>query len=75
MFKIGDKVINNKRSDDKLPNGNGTGIVIHSDNNEHYYIKWDIVLPYGVDGQWVHKSVLELDIQQMRNDALDRILS
>ena len=70
MLKVGDRIINRKRTDDKLPSNYGKGVILKVDNNSHYFISWDLYLD-----SWAIKDVIELDIQGIREDKLNEILN
>jgi len=89
MLKVGDRIINKPRTDDKLPNGFGKGTIImvsclpdESVDYIHYLIKWDDPMksskfgpePMIVSQSWAMKEVIELDIQEVRSNTLDEIL-
>jgi hypothetical protein len=80
IFKVGDRIINKNRTDDKLPKGYGKGTIMKvetDDGLEHCFIEWDdLKLSDGSHyGTWAHKSVLELDIQATRDNTLNEILN
>ena len=87
MLKVGDRIINKKRTDDKLPNGYGKGTIVKSNiRDTHYLIKWDnrhgdsvrapgASKPTDVFQSWAIKEVIELDIQELRSNKLNEILN
>lgn len=68
MLKVGDRIINKKRTDDKLPSNYGKGVILKV-GNSHYFISWDMYLD-----SWAIKDVIELDIQELRSNKLNEIL-
>jgi hypothetical protein len=86
MLKIGDRIINRPRKDDKLPNGYGKGTIVKANvRDTHYLIRWDEAYgdpvrvpgsskPTDVFQSWAIKEVIELDIQELRSNKLNEIL-
>jgi hypothetical protein len=77
IFKVGDRIINKPRTDDKLPNGYGKGTILKIDGNSHCLVEWyDLKLSNSfLYSTWALTSVLELDIQATRDNVLNEILN
>ncbi len=73
MLKVGDRIVNKPRTDDKLPNGYGKGVIMKI-SNAHYFIEWQLSRYSNVLHSWAIKEVIELDIQEVRSNKLDEIL-
>lgn len=72
MFKVGDRIINKVRNDDKLPSGQGIGTVLQTSETRgritHLFIDWD---EWGLT--WAPTEVIELDIQTVRDNRLKEL--
>lgn len=74
MLKVGDRIINKKRTDDKLPNGLGKGVILKVES--HYLIRWDYdCFDKSIKESWALKEVIELDVEETRDNKLNEILN